>query len=90
LGFAIANSTSAGVKAIKNGVVVRTGAVASVNLALFINSTYLGADNRIGIATEFSTKQCAFASIGDGLTDTEALNFNTIVTNYQTALSRNV
>ena len=90
LGFAMANSTSAGVKAIKNGVVVRTGAVASVNLASFTRSTYLGADNRIGTATDFSSKQCAFASIGNGLTDTEAANFYTAVQAYQTTLSRQV
>ena len=90
LGFAMASSTSAGVKAIKNGVVVRTGAVASVNLASFTRATYLGADNRLGTATEFSSKQCAFASIGEGLTDTEAANFYTAVQAYQTTLSRNV
>lgn len=90
LGFAMANSTSAGVKAIKNGVVVRTGAVASVNLASFTRSTYLGADNRIGVAAEFSTKQCLFASIGEGLTDTEASNFYTAVQAYQTTLGRQV
>ena len=38
----------------------------------------------------WSTKQCAFASIGDGLTDTEAANLNTRVTTFQTALNRNI
>ena len=90
LGFAMANSNSAGVKAIKNGVVVRTGAVASVNLASFTRSTYLGADNRIGVAAEFSTKQCSFASIGEGLTDTEAANFYTAVQAFNTTLGRSI
>jgi hypothetical protein len=90
LGFAMANSTSAGVKAIKNGVVVRTGAVASVNINSFTRATYLGADNRLGVAAEFSTKQCAFASIGEGLTDAEATNLYTAVQAYQTTLSRQV
>ena len=40
--------------------------------------------------TNFSALQCAFASIGDGLTDTEAANFYTAVQAYQTTLSRNV
>jgi len=35
-------------------------------------------------------KQCAFASIGDGLTDTEASNLYTAVQAYQTTLGRNV
>lgn len=38
----------------------------------------------------YSSKQCAFASIGDGLTDTEAANFYTAVQAFQTTLSRNV
>jgi hypothetical protein len=37
-----------------------------------------------------SNKESAFASIGDGLTDTEAANFYTAVQAYQTTLSRNV
>lgn len=39
-------------------------------------------------ASLFSNRQLAFASIGDGLTDTEAANFYTRVQTYQTALSR--
>ena len=38
----------------------------------------------------YSTKQCAFASIGDGLTNTDAANFYTAVQAYQTSLSRQV
>jgi len=38
----------------------------------------------------FSTKNCAFASIGDGLTDTQASDFYTAVQNFNTTLSRNV
>jgi hypothetical protein len=52
---------------------------------------YLGAmHNSVGVPQYYSTKQCAFASIGDGLTDTEAANFYTAVQAYQVALSRNV
>jgi len=38
----------------------------------------------------YSNRQLAFSSIGDGLTDTEAANFYTAVQSFQTALSRNV
>lgn len=38
----------------------------------------------------YSTKQCAFASIGDGLTDTEAANLYTAVQTFQTTLGRSV
>jgi hypothetical protein len=37
-----------------------------------------------------SSKEYAFASIGDGLDDTQAGNFNTAVQAFQTTLSRNV
>jgi hypothetical protein len=37
-----------------------------------------------------SNQQCAFASIGDGLSDTEASNFYTCVQTFQTALGRNI
>jgi hypothetical protein len=49
----------------------------------------LAVNNGSSIA-EFSNANLAFASIGDGLTDTEAANFYTAVQAYQTTLSRNV
>jgi hypothetical protein len=39
---------------------------------------------------EFSSKQCAFASIGDGLSDAQASNLYTAVQAFQTSLSRQV
>jgi hypothetical protein len=53
-------------------------------------SIYIGATNRSGNALAYSNKQCAFASIGDGLSDTEASDFYTAVQAMQTTLSRNV
>lgn len=51
---------------------------------------FIGA-NHSGISIqEYSNKQCAFASIGDGLTDTESANFYTAVQAFQTSLLRNV
>jgi hypothetical protein len=49
------------------------------------NTFFLGAN---GIANEYSSKECAFASIGDGLTDTEAANLYTAVQAFQTTLGR--
>jgi hypothetical protein len=43
---------------------------------------------RLGGGTDNFNGICKFASIGDGLTDTDIANFNTAVTTYQTALSR--
>lgn len=54
---------------------------------------YIGARNQIntGTPTQFySTKECAFASIGDGLTDTESLAYYTAVQKFQTSLGRQV
>jgi hypothetical protein len=51
------------------------------------NTFFLGAN---GIANEYSSKECAFASIGDGLTDTEAANLYTAVQAFQTTLGRQV
>jgi hypothetical protein len=61
---------------------------ATINLSTF--NTYFGASNDFGTAATFSTKECAFSSIGDGLTDTQASNFYTAVQTFQTTLARQV
>jgi hypothetical protein len=49
---------------------------------------YIGAANTT--SPNYSNRQCAFSSIGDGLTDTQASDFYTAVQAFQTTLSRNV
>lgn len=49
----------------------------------------LGCDNR-DVLTEFSSKQCAFSTIGLALNDSEMLDLNTINLTFQTTLGRNV
>ena len=51
---------------------------------------YLGCLYLDGTLLQYSINQYALASIGDGLTDTEATNFYTAVQAYQTSLSRQV
>jgi hypothetical protein len=51
---------------------------------------FLGACSVSNLVTYPSAKECAFASIGDGLTDTEAANFYTAVQAFQTTLGRQV
>lgn len=46
--------------------------------------------NNGGSNTLYSARECAFASIGDGLTDTDAANLRTNVQVFQTALNRQV
>lgn len=68
-----------------------------------LGSTYTGANGsrldvtmpigsyKVGTTPNYySNRQYAFASIGDGLTDTEAANFYTAVQAFQTALGRQV
>ena len=88
-GLFVVNRTSASVRnSFINGVKKLNDTTSAT--ARSTNSIYLGSLNNAGSAAAFSTKQCAFASIGDGLTDTDAANFYTAVQAYQTALSRNV
>lgn len=51
---------------------------------------YILARNDNGTAANYSSRNLAFASIGDGLTDTEASNLYTSVQAFQTTLGRQV
>ena len=91
--FYIASRTSSTVMAaFRNNSKSGTATKAAGNLSQ--NSIYIGAYNRPQFGSQqasyFSTKQTAFATIGDGLTDAEATNLYTIVQKYQTTLGRQV
>jgi hypothetical protein len=51
---------------------------------------YIGASNTNGSPAGYSAHECAFASIGDGLTDTQASNLYTNVQTFNTTLGRQV
>ena len=53
------------------------------------NSYWLGGNNGSAYG-DYDNKELAFASLGDGLTDTEAANFYTSVQKFQTTLGRHV
>jgi hypothetical protein len=81
-------------KGYKNGVLSGTNTNTNSN-NITTNDTdaiYISAMNGGGSdpTSSYSNRECAFASIGDGLTDTEAANLYTAVQAYQTTLSRNV
>jgi hypothetical protein len=87
--FYIGNRTASNVvNGFRNNLKLATGTTASTTPSTA--SVYLGAINRNGTVAFYSTKQCAFASIGDGLTDAEALNYYTIVQAFNTTLGRQV
>ena len=60
------------------------------NISAFSQNIYVGARNNGGTANIFSDRECAFASIGDGLTDTQASDLYTCVQAFNTTLSRQV
>ena len=53
-------------------------------------NAFVGCYNNNGSASDFSSYTFSFASMGDGLTDTEASDFYTAVQAFQTTLSRQV
>jgi len=54
------------------------------------NQIYIGALNSAGSPAFYTNRECAFASIGSGLDDTQAADFYTCVQDFQTRLSRQV
>ena len=61
------------------------------NVSSKVNGNFwIGARSINTPAYLFTTRECAFASIGDGLSDAEATAFYNAVQTYQTTLSRNV
>jgi hypothetical protein len=88
-GFYIANRTASNIiNAWKSGTKKISSTV--ISSALPNNNLFIGSLNFNGSALYFSTKQCAFASIGDGLTDTQASDFYTAVQIFNTTLNRQV
>lgn len=86
LGFYIVSRVASDdIKCNKNGVEVMDETTASEVLPT--TEVYLLAWNDEP-AIFFSTKECAFASIGEGLTPAEMVLFNTAVATYQTTLGR--
>ena len=88
--FYIGNRTGASVNnGFRNNVKIFNSAALSTFRP--VNNIYIGAaNNSSSVAQYFTTKECAFSSIGDGLTDAEAANFYTAVQAYNTTLSRQV
>jgi hypothetical protein len=86
VGLSGSNSFS---KIYQDGVLKNTNNV-NLNITRSNTSIYLGALNIDGVAGAFANRESAFASIGDGLTDTDAANFYTAVQTFQTTLGRQV
>jgi hypothetical protein len=87
--FTATRTSSNAVKVFKN--TIQQGSTNTSSSSTLANvKVYLGARNDSSTLSFNNSYECAFASIGDGLTDTEAANLYTAVQAYQTTLSRNV
>jgi hypothetical protein len=90
-GFFIGTRTNSTTnKIIKNTTILATDTTTSAGFSNHTYNLYLGGRNDAGTLAVASKKQCAFATIGDGLTDSDAANLYTIVQKYQTTLGRQV
>jgi hypothetical protein len=91
LGFFTASRTAINLlKAYKNNSSIGSATTNQTQTTMPTNNLYLGGFNDKGVAKQFSNRESAFASIGDGLTDTQASNLYTAVQAFQTTLARNV
>lgn len=85
-GLHLATRTASNVKKYRHNT-TQIFANTTASTSLNTSSIYVGASRN---NANYSTHQTAFATIGDGLTDTEAANLYTRVQAFQTALSRQV
>jgi hypothetical protein len=89
LGFKMFNrADSSNVRVFNNGTFLQSYARTSTTLNNL--SLYVGAYHRDDSTTLSNDLECAFSSIGDGLTDTQASNLYTAVQAFQVSLSRSV
>lgn len=75
-------------KMYKNGTLRASNGTSSTGQPVPLTTIYIGAAN--GNTFNYSNRECAFASIGDGLSDAEALAFYNAVQTFNTTLARNV
>jgi hypothetical protein len=86
--FTMSRTSNNLIKVFRNSTQVATNTVTATVLPLI--NICIGARNERIAPQYYNAYETAFASIGEGLTDTEAANLYTAVNNYQVALSRNV
>jgi len=86
--YHINRSSNNSFKLFKNGNIIGTNT--NVDNATLPNQTINIGAVFLTNFTQFSNRECAFASIGNSFTDTEATNFYTAVQAFQTTLGRQV
>ena len=86
--FTTSRTSNIAVAAYKNGTNIKNDVKSSSSRPVL--NFYIGARNNNNSAGNFDNKQCAFASIGDGLDDTQSSNFYTLVQSFNQTLGRSV
>ena len=85
--IAITRTASNAFKVFRNGIQIASNTLTITQIPT--RPVFIGARND-GTAMFYNSYEAAFASIGDGLTDTEAANYYSAVQAFQTTLSRQV
>jgi hypothetical protein len=88
LGLFSGNLLTTSKQYIVNGVVKASASILDGTIPN--QKVFIFALNISGAASLFAPRECAFSSIGDGLTTTDSLNLYNIVQQYQTTLGRQV
>jgi hypothetical protein len=88
--FTSTRTSTTALKVYRNGNQIGVTTVNQNVISLPTSNIWISAHNSNGSYSRPSNREVAFASIGDGLNDTEAANLYTAVQLYQTTLSRNV
>jgi hypothetical protein len=83
--YTISRSNTTQINFYRNGANFGTNPKTSVASTLNSGTLVIGQANNL-----YSNRQCAFATVADGLTDTQATDFYTAVQAFQTTLSRQV
>jgi hypothetical protein len=89
-GYFIGNQQGLNCKLIVNNVVAVQNSTTSLGGGLNSFSIFLACNSLNGAPAFYTNKECAFSTIGDGLTDTQASNLYTAVQAFQTTLGRQV
>jgi hypothetical protein len=88
--FISTRTSNTSLKVYRNGNQIGVTTVNQNVNSLPTSSIWISAHNSNGSYSRPSNRETSFATIGDGLTDTDALNFYTAVQAYQTTLGRQV
>ena len=90
-GFLLGTQLASTIKLFRSNVLQASNTTTSSGPTPSPKQVYIGCVNdNDTAAVGFTDKICSFASIGNGLTDTEASNFYTAVQTFNTTLSRNI